>query len=98
MFDYIFADSFFTHHLTVCIVSYSQLEVLKRKRNQEELDNIEASRKRHDSNEKARVKLLADRELELKEELTVLSPAKREKDNFLIKSNWRMYVFISLIS
>ena len=79
LFDSVFADSFFTPHRTVYVVSDSQLEELKRKQHQEELDNIEASRKRLESNYQERVKVLADREVELKEELKALAPVKKEK-------------------
>ena len=79
LFDTVFADSFFTPHRTVYVVSDSQLEELKRKQHQEELDNIEASRKRLEENYQARVKVLADREVELQEELKALAPAKKEK-------------------
>ena len=79
LFDSVFADSFFTPHRTVYVVSDSQLEELKRKQHQEELDNIEASRKRLESNYQARVKVLADREVELQEEIKALAPAKKEK-------------------
>ena len=79
LFNAVFADSFFSPMRTVYVVSDSQLEEIKRKRHQEELDNIEASRKRLESNYQARVKVLADREIELKEELKALAPAKKEK-------------------
>ena len=79
LFDTVFADSFFTPMKTVYVVSDSQLEELKRKQHQEELDNIEASRKRLGSNYQARIKVLADREVELQEELKALAPAKKEK-------------------
>ena len=79
LFDSVFADSFFTPHSTVYVVSDSQLEELKRKQHQEELDNIEASRKRLEANYQARVKVLADREVELQKELKALAPAKKEK-------------------
>ena len=46
LFDAVFADSFFSPMRTVYVVSDSQLEELKRNQHQEELDNIEASRKR----------------------------------------------------
>ena len=52
------------------------LEEIKRNQREEELDNIEASRKRLEENYQARVKVLADREVELKEELKALAPAK----------------------
>ena len=79
LFDAVFTDSFFSPMRTVYVVSDSQLEEIKRKQHQEELDNIEASRKRLESNYQARVKVLADREIELKEELKALAPAKLEK-------------------
>ena len=79
LFDAVFADPFFSPMRTVYVVSDSQLEEIKRKQHQEELDNIEASRKRLESNYQARVKVLADREIELKEELKALAPAKKEK-------------------
>ena len=41
-----FADSFFSPIRTVYVVSDSQPEEIKRKQRQEELDNLEASRKR----------------------------------------------------
>ena len=79
LFDTVFADSFFTPHRTVYVVSDSQLEELKRNQHQEELDNIEVSRKRLEENYQARVKVLTDREVELQEELKALAPAKKEK-------------------
>ena len=79
LFDAVFTDSFFSPMRTVYVVSDSQLEEIKRKQHQEELDNIEASRKRLESNYQARVKVLADREIELKEELKALAPAMKEK-------------------
>ena len=79
LFDAVFADSFFSPMRTVYVVSDSQLEELKRKQHQEELDNIEVSRKRLEENYQARVKVLADREVELQEEIKALAPAKKEK-------------------
>ena len=79
LFDAVFADSFFTPHRTVYVISDSQLEELKRKQHQEELDNIEASREKLESNYQARIKVLADREVKLQEELKALAPAKKEK-------------------
>ena len=79
LFDAVFADSFFSPMRTVYVVSDSQLEELKRKEHQEELDNIETSRKRLEESYQTRVKVLADREVELKEELKALAPAKKEK-------------------
>ena len=79
LFDAVFADSFVSPMRTVYVVSDSQLEELKRKEHQEELDNIETSRKRLEENYQSQVNVLADREVELKEELKALSPAKKEK-------------------
>ena len=84
LFDSVFADSFFTPHRTVYVVSDSQLEELKRKQHQEELDNIEASRQRLESNYQARVKVLADREVELQEELKHLLQLRKKKKKSLL--------------
>ena len=79
LFDAVFADSFVSPMRTVYVVSDSQLDELKRKQHQDELDNIEASRKRLEESYQTRVKVLADREVELKEELKALAPAKKEE-------------------
>ena len=78
-YDAVFADSFVSPMKTVYVVSDSQLGELKRKQHLEELENIEASRKRLEESYQTRVKVLADREVELKEELKALAPAKKEK-------------------
>ena len=80
LFDTVFSDSFFTPHRTVYVVSDSQLEELKRNQHQEELDNIETSRKRLEANYQSRIKVLDERESELKEELKVLAPAAEEQE------------------
>ena len=77
--DAMFSDSFLSPMRTVYVVSDSQLEELKRKQHQDELNNIEASRKRLEESYQTRVKVLANREVELKEELKALAPAKKEK-------------------
>ena len=46
LFDAVFADSFFFPMRTVYVVSDSQLEEIKRNKREEELENIETSRKR----------------------------------------------------
>ena len=79
LFDTVFADSFFTPMRTVYVVSDSELEEIKRNQRQEELDNIEASRKRLEESYQSRVKVLDEREHELQEEIKALSPAKKEK-------------------
>ena len=81
LFDAVFADSFFSPMRTVYVVSDSQLEEIKRNQRQEELDNIESSRKRLEESYQARVKVLDDREHELQEEIKALAPAKKEKEN-----------------
>ena len=80
LFDSVFADSFFSPMRTVYVVSDSQLEEIKRKQHQEELDNIETSRKRLEENYQARVKVLEEREHELQEEIKALAPAKRKEE------------------
>ena len=80
LFDAVFADSFFSPMITVYVVSDSQLEELKRKEHQEELDNIETSRKRLEESYQARVKVLEEREHELQEELKAIAPANNEKE------------------
>ena len=79
LFDAVFSDSFLSPMRTVYVVSDSQLEELKRKEHQEELENIENSRKRLEESYQARVKVLEEREHELQEELKALAPAKKEK-------------------
>ena len=61
---------------TVYVVSDSQLEELKRNQRQEELDDIEDSRKRLEESYQARIKALDERQNEIKEELKTLSPTK----------------------
>ena len=78
LFDTLLPDSFFTPHRTVYVVSDSQLEELKQKQNQEELDNIIESRRRLEETYQARIKVLDEREHELKDELKALAPAEKE--------------------
>ena len=78
LFDAVFADSFFSPMRTVYVVSDSQLDEIKRKQRQEELDNLEASRKRLEENYQSRIKIIDEREHELQEELKALTPAKKE--------------------
>ena len=65
---------------TVYVMSDCQLEKIKRNQRQEELDNIETSRKRLEESYQARVKVLDEREHELQEEIKALAPAKKEKE------------------
>ena len=80
LFETVLADSFLSPLRTVYVVSDIQLEELKLNQRQEELDNIETSRKRLEESYQARVKVLDDREHELQEEIKALAPAKKEKD------------------
>ena len=80
LFDTVFADSFFSPMRTVYVVSDSQLEEIKRNKREEELENIETSRKRLEESYQARVKVLDKREHELQEEIKALAPAKKEKE------------------
>ena len=80
LFDAVFSDSFFSPMSTVYVVSDSQLEKIKRNQREEELENIETSRKRLEESYQARVKVLDKREHELQEEIKSLAPAKKEKE------------------
>ena len=80
LFDAVFADSFFSPMRTVYVVSDSQLEEIKRNQREEELENIETSRKRLEESYQARIKVLDEREHELQEEIKALAPAKKEKE------------------
>ena len=80
LFDALFVDSFFSPMRSVYVVSDSQLEEIRRNQREEELDNIETSRKRLKESYHARVKLLDDREQELKEEIKALAPANKDKE------------------
>ena len=80
LFDSFIADSFFSPMRTVYVVSDSQLEKIKRNQRQEELDNLEASRKRLEENYQSRVKILDEREHELQEELKALAPAEKKTE------------------
>ena len=76
LFDAVFADSFFSPMRTVYVVSDSQFEEIKRNQREEELENIDTSRKRLEESYQARVKVFDEREQELQEEITALAPAK----------------------
>ena len=80
LFDAVFADSFFSPMRTVYVVSDSQLEEIKRNQREEELENIETSRKRLEESYQARVKVLDKREHELQEEIKALAPDKKEQE------------------
>ena len=80
LFDSFIADSFSSPMRTVYVVSDSQLEEIKRNQRQEELENLEASRKRLEENYQSRVKILDEREHELQEELKALAPAEKKTE------------------
>ena len=79
LFENVFSDSFFSPMRTVYVISDSQLEEIKRKQRQEELDNLEASRKRLEENYQSRIKIIDEREHELQEELKALAPTAEKK-------------------
>ncbi len=65
---------------TVYVVSESQLEQIKRKQRQEELENLEASRKRLEETYQSRIKIIDEREHELQEELKGLAQAEKKTE------------------
>ena len=65
---------------TVYVISDIQLEELKRKQRQEELDNLEASRKKLEETYHSRIKIIDEREYELQEELKALAPAEKKTE------------------
>ena len=65
---------------TVYVVSDSQLEEIKCKQRQEELDNLEASRKRLEETYHSRIKIIDERVHELQEELKALAPAEKKPE------------------
>ena len=73
LFDAVFADSFFSSMRTVYVVTDSQPEEIKRTQREEEVENIEASRKRLEESYQTRVKVLDDREHELQEEIKAIA-------------------------
>ena len=78
LFDSFVTDSFFSPMRTVYVVSDTQLEEIKRKQRQEELDNLEVSRKRLEETYHSRIKIIDEREHELQEELKALTPAEKK--------------------
>ena len=80
LFDAVFSDSFLSPMRTVYVVSDSQLEEIKRKQRQGELDNLEASRKRLEEIYHSRIKIIDEREHELQEELKALAPAEKKTE------------------
>ena len=76
LFGTFFSDSLIASTRTFYKVSDSQLEELKRNQRQEELDNIDDSRKRLEEGYQACIKVLDDRQNEIKVKLNDLSPTK----------------------
>ncbi len=62
------------------MVSDSQLEEIKRNQRQQELDDLEASRKRLEETYQSRIKIIDEREHELQEELKTLEPAEKKTE------------------
>jgi len=81
LFDSVFSDSFFSPMRTVYVISDSQLEELKHKERQDELDNIDVARKRLEKTYQSRLKVLVEREHELQEEIKALAPVTKENAN-----------------
>ena len=80
LFESAFADSFFSPIRTVYVVSDNQLEQIKRKQRQEELDNLEASRKRLEETYQSRIKIIDERKDELQNELSALTPTEKRTE------------------
>ncbi len=78
-FNPLLAEPFFAPTRTVYVVSDSQLEEIKRKQRQQELDNLEHSRKQLEKTYQSRIKVLDEREHELQEELKALAPAEKKE-------------------
>ena len=80
LFDAFVDDSFLSPMRTVYVVSDSQLEDIKRNQRQQELDNLETSRKRLEETYQSRIKIIDEREHELQEELKALAPAEKKTE------------------
>ena len=80
LLDSFLVDSFVSTNRTVYVVSDSQLDEIKRKQRQEELDNLEASRTRLKATYQSRIKIIDEREDELQEELRGLAPAEKKTE------------------
>ncbi len=78
LFDAVFVDSAFSPMGTVYVVSESQLEEIKRNQRQQELDDLEASRKKLEETYQSRIKIIDERQHELQAELMSLAPAGKE--------------------
>ena len=72
LFESLLNDALFSPMKTVYVVSEKQLEEMKRKQRQEELDNLGSSRKKLEEAYQSRIKVFDERENEIKEELKAL--------------------------
>ena len=72
LFESLLNDALFSPMKTVYVVSEKQLEEMKRKQRQEELDNLGSSRKKLEEAYQSRMKVFDKRENEIKEELKAL--------------------------
>ncbi len=70
--DSFFADSFFSPTRTVYVVSDSQLKELRHNRQQDELRNLAASRKRLEKTYHSQIKHINEREKEIQADLKAL--------------------------
>ena len=66
---------------TVYVVSDSQLEDIRRKQRQNELVNLESSRKGLEESYQSRIKIIDEREHELKEELKALTSPETKTEH-----------------
>tara|TARA_B100000700_G_C14442799_1_gene577882 strand:- start:170 stop:442 length:273 start_codon:yes stop_codon:yes gene_type:complete len=85
LFDAFFQDSFPFPMSTVYVISDSKLEEIKCKQRQEELDNLENSRKRLEQTYQSHIKIIDERKNELQEELKALSSVKKETEKTSVK-------------
>ena len=75
MFDILFETPTYR---SVYVISDSDMKQLKKNKHQEELDEIATQRKRLEDAFKSQIKHLEEREKEVKNELKVLSAAKKK--------------------
>ena len=77
LLESLIADSYIAPNRTLYVISDSQLDELKRKQRQGELDDIEASRQRLEESYRSRIKILDDRLSQLQEEHKPVTPSKK---------------------
>ena len=86
LFDSFFADSCPFLVGTVYVVCDSWLEEIKRNQRQEELDNLDVSRKGLEASYQSRIKILDELEHELQEGLKPLTPLGKEAEKCEVKT------------